>query len=74
MPKGWEVTRRRVIARDNGICHLCGKPGANSADHVIPHAMGGTDDMANLKAAHMKCNESKNARMQKAIPRASRFG
>ena len=74
MPKGWTKTVARVIARDKGICHLCTKPGATSADHVIPHAKGGSDEMANLKAAHIKCNEKKNASMQKPIPRVSRFG
>ena len=73
MPKGWVHTVRLVVARDKGICHLCGKPGATSADHVIPHAKGGSDDMANLKAAHIRCNEAKNASMQKPIPKASRF-
>ena len=74
MAKGWEATRRRVIARDKGICGICHKPGANSADHIIPHSKGGNDDMNNLQAAHMKCNERKNGTLQKPIPRVSRFG
>lgn len=74
MPKGWELTRRRVIARDNGLCHLCGHAGANSADHIIPHSKGGSDEMANLKAAHKACNEKKNGSLMKPIPRESRFG
>jgi hypothetical protein len=27
---------RWVIARDSGICWLCGHPGANSCDHILP--------------------------------------
>lgn len=74
MPREWDKTRRLVVARDNGICHLCGLPGAKSADHVIPHAMGGTDGMENLRAAHRNCNEKKGGRLEPVQPRASRFG
>jgi 5-methylcytosine-specific restriction endonuclease McrA len=74
MPKGWAQTRRRVIARDSGTCYLCGKAGANSADHIIPHALGGSDEMVNLRAAHMACNERKGAAISTGVPRPSRFG
>ena len=74
MPKGWKKISKAVIARDHGICHICGLPGANSADHIIPHAKGGSDDPTNLRAAHMTCNEKKRASMQKPQPRRSRFG
>lgn len=56
------------------MCYLCGLPGANSADHVIPHALGGSDSMANLKAAHMTCNARKRAHIGSITPRESRFG
>lgn len=48
----WRRIKARVVRRDAGICHLCGKPGADSADHVIPAAHGGTNAMSNLKAVH----------------------
>jgi len=38
----------QVIERDRGVCWLCGRPGAHSADHVLPASKGGTDDLANL--------------------------
>jgi len=56
------------------MCYLCGLPGANSVDHVIPHAAGGPSTMENLKAAHMACNAKKRARIGSAIPKESRFG
>lgn len=39
------------------ICIICGRPGSNSADHVIPRAEGGAVyDLANLGPAHDRCN------------------
>lgn len=62
-----EVIIPRVIRRDGGICHLCGKPGANTADHVIAVVHGGTDDMTNLAAAHIPCNQRRGARPIEAV-------
>lgn len=55
---GWRYQRKRsaILARDGGICWLCGQTGADSVDHVIPRARGGTDDDDNLRAAHLSCN------------------
>jgi hypothetical protein len=45
---------KAVISRDFGVCHICGHPGANSADHLVP--VTERPDLAlnaaNLKAAH----------------------
>jgi len=43
-----------VIARDNGICHVCGQAGADEADHVIGLAFGGLDDVTNMAAIHAR--------------------
>lgn len=49
----WTRTKARVIRRDAGICHLCGRPGADTADHIVPVAHhGAVYDLANLAAAH----------------------
>lgn len=48
----WTRTKARVIRRDGGICHLCGRVGADSADHLVPYSEGGTDLPSNLKAVH----------------------
>ena len=57
-----EHTVPKVLRRDGGICHLCGHPGATTADHLIPHAHGGTDDLDNLAAAHVRCNQVRGTR------------
>jgi 5-methylcytosine-specific restriction endonuclease McrA len=52
----WQRRKARIIRRDAGICHLCGLPGADTADHLIPYSHGGTDHDTNLAAAHQHCN------------------
>lgn len=45
------------------VCWLCGLPGANTADHIIPRSQGGAVyDLLNLGPAHKKCNESRGNR------------
>ena len=58
---------KRILAASD-ICHICGEPGADAIDHVIPLARGGTDEPWNLKPAHhdkpnsrgTKCNRTKS--------------
>lgn len=47
-----EHTVPYVLRRDHGLCWICGQPGADSADHVIPHSRGGNDRPSNLRAIH----------------------
>lgn len=43
----------------NGICHICGQPAADAIDHIVPVALGGSDDPMNLAPAHTSCNTAK---------------
>lgn len=43
----------------SGTCHICGQPGADTKDHVIPLAAGGTNDPTNIRPAHRSCNSKK---------------
>lgn len=59
-------TRFEVFKRDRFTCQYCGKHPPDvllEADHILPHAAGGSDDMANLTTACSDCNRGKGARM-----------
>lgn len=59
----------RVFERDEWICRLCTlplerdavvpHPLAPTVDHVVPLARGGQHSMANVQAAHFRCNSLK---------------
>lgn len=65
--------RGDIFARDNWTCQLCEEaidpdlkwPEARSAsiDHILPVSLGGDDTAANVQAAHLRCNTSKNNRV-----------
>jgi len=56
----WKRKRRLVLARDEGRCQLQ-LPGctglATCVDHVLPRKYGGTEALANLRAACRRCNQ-----------------
>jgi 5-methylcytosine-specific restriction endonuclease McrA len=56
--------RRRVLeVRRVGdlVCYLCGAPGADTLDHVVPVTRGGGNEPDNLRPAHRRCNTLKGA-------------
>lgn len=58
-----QARARAIIARDDTICHVCGRPGANEADHIVPLADGGADHESNMAAIHSEpCHREKTAR------------
>jgi hypothetical protein len=57
--------RFEVFRRDSFTCQYCGRRAPNvilHVDHIIPVAVGGTNDLANLRTACSICNEGKGAR------------
>lgn len=53
---------RAALLAKSDICWLCGKPGADTADHIVPYGDGGSDDLSNLRPAHRSCNSKRGKR------------
>ena len=56
--------RYEILRRDNHACRYCGAVAPDvslTVDHVIPVALGGTDDPSNLVTACEPCNSGKSA-------------
>lgn len=51
---------RAVVLAARPRCHLCGGPGADTLDHVVPLTAGGTNQPSNLRPAHRACNVRKH--------------
>lgn len=51
-----QMLTAQVLAEKGTRCHLCGAPGADTADHVITRSRGGADTIENLEPAHGSCN------------------
>lgn len=67
----WKSIRRQVIARAkrDGLTHcpLCHRlldwdshhtPNSVEVDHIVPHALGGLDNLANARAICAACNSA----------------
>jgi len=56
---------RQALLAGNPPCHWCGKEGTKAnpltADHLIEHDRGGSDDLDNLVPACRKCNSQRGA-------------
>ncbi len=66
IPKPWGGRRVaavwQMVADEYGTaCHLCGRPGADTSDHLIPRSRGGDDSLGNLRPAHKSCNSRRGA-------------
>jgi 5-methylcytosine-specific restriction protein A len=74
LPPGWTSTVvPRILARDRGICYLCGRPGADTVDHV---KRGDDHRDTNLAAVHdatpPHCHRGKSSREGNAARNARR--
>jgi 5-methylcytosine-specific restriction endonuclease McrA len=53
-----------VLERDRHQCQSCGKTEQETeltVDHIIPLAMGGSNDISNLQTLCRQCNQRKSA-------------
>lgn len=71
---------RVLVTRAHGWrCWLCQRPisptlpGTDpmglSLDHVLPRSRGGSDDVANLRPAHLSCNQGRRNRLASTVRR-----
>jgi 5-methylcytosine-specific restriction endonuclease McrA len=63
----WKRLRLVVLQRDGFECQIAGPTctgTANTVDHILPHAYGGDDSYANLRAACHRCNSTAGSRMR----------
>jgi hypothetical protein len=79
---GYEHERLSAIYDlTEGVCHLCskrlswsnygqhGERGAWQVDHIVPKALGGSDEDHNLAPACIPCNQEKGHETRLAIAR-----
>lgn len=63
-PRVTKTVRFQVLRRDNHTCRYCGNKSPDvpiTIDHVVPVALGGSNDPDNLVAACRDCNSGKAA-------------
>ena len=61
----YKANRKQILSDGKAtICALCGKPGANTADHIVSLMFGGDNSLDNLQPAHQTCNSKKGALQQ----------
>ncbi len=67
----------RIFLAANGVCWLCGNQIRDGekwdAEHVTALTLGGADDDANLKPAHVKCHAVKTVADRKADAKRNRI-
>lgn len=67
---GWTRLRAQVLQRDKQVCYLCGGPGADEVDHILPVSEGGSSKPYNLAAVHGSvapyCHRDKTAQQTAA--------
>lgn len=60
--------RNAKILAASDVCHICGQPGADAIDHVVPLSRGGEDVPSNLKPAHHDVPPYCNRRKADLLP------
>lgn len=75
--QAWKKLRRQIL-EGNDICWLCGKPGSDTVDHILPLSKFPelAHDLGNLRPAHKSCNSKKGAGsgdQVQSMPRSRRW-
>lgn len=59
----WRRIRIRILKRDSLTCTYCGATARLECDHIVPLALGGSNEDSNLTTACYACNRSKSAKL-----------
>ena len=57
------ATRLYIFDRDRNTCDMCGESvteKTRTVDHITPQALGGSNQVSNLRTAHRSCNSQKS--------------
>ena len=65
----YKALRQKILA-DQPNCAICGRPGADTLDHIQPLELGGTNEEHNLRPAHRSCNSRLGANLVNAKNKA----
>lgn len=60
----WSTTRSTVLRRDRRACRLCESRAGVEVDHIVPVALGGTGDLANLRTLCRACHLAETGRLR----------
>ena len=63
------AARAYVFERDHHKCQKCGATEDLTIDHIIPLALGGSNDLSNFHTLCQSCNSSKGNRLDAAFQR-----
>jgi len=61
-----------VFAAYGRVCHLCGRDGADTVDHLVPTSVdpAGRWDVGNGRPAHRSCNSARGDSPVRSVYRA----
>lgn len=60
------AVKKYIFERDRYQCQSCGKTDQDtklSIDHIIPLALGGSNDLSNLHILCLRCNQQKKHKL-----------
>lgn len=71
----WQQLCKRAWLLYGDVCHLCGKQGADTIDHLDPRATHGVrvPTLDRVRPAHRRCNARRGASPMQVSPRSRQW-